>query len=222
MSDWDRAKTPAGGNEYATWGSFRDAVAGLFVFLEGVPPTHWHVVFRCGTVVRVDGPGRSGFVGYDDPASSYVFPEHGAGDVQVVSKILDDNCRVWKTQSAIPGDVGRVIRAGYDALVRYGYPYPGGPPADRSPVDTGVRLGDNLRLWFINWPNLGDGSFIIYNLCLTDKDAGAAAVYGGALRRYDYMFPEVGAVITPERVLWMYSPTGAFEPTALPAEGEVD
>jgi hypothetical protein len=220
-------KTPAGCNENVNWASFRDAVAGLFVFLNGIPTEHipWHVVFRCGTVVAFNSLAEAEFAGYDagDSAQTpaYVFPEHRVADARVVSRIMDDNRRAWEAQRELPGDVGHAIRIGYAKLVKQGYPYPGGPRADRTPIDSGVALeakqpGDSMRrLWFITWPNLSDGagwdSLKIFNLALSEHGAEVAVVEGGDLRRYDYMFPEVGAVITPENALWTYSPSGAFE-----------
>jgi hypothetical protein len=217
-------KTPAGGKEHYNWALLQDAIAGLYVFLKGIPASaeFWHVIFRCGTVVRLRALSGDEFVGYDHPESSYIFPTTEEENDEVIDRILEDNRRIWETQSKIPGDVGKAIRIGYAPLIARGYPYPGGAAADRSVVDTGIEVKDKptaRRLWFVLWPGLDGGGEepMMFNLALTEKGGASAAASGGDLRRYDFMFPEVGAVITPDHVLWMYSPAGVFEP-ALKAE----
>jgi hypothetical protein len=222
--------TPAGGQVNADWGQLREGIACLAVFLAAAAPPEkasaspssearpreWHVVFRCGTVARV-AEADAEFMGYEQ--SGYRFPDHrleGFEDLKgeesmasTVEAILADNAKVWEAQKAFPGEVGRAARRAYTRLVAQGYPYPGASAA-RSPVFTGLSsaAADAGPLWMVLWPGL-DTKGRMYNLAFASKGERACHL-GGELRRYDYMFPEVAAVITPELAVWTYGTGGRF------------
>jgi hypothetical protein len=217
--------TPAGGQINSDWADLCDALVGLTLFLDdvaaaaetsGLKMTDWHVVFRCGTMVRIFATDPE-FPGYD--ASNYRFPgsECDADQKETVKAIMADNVKVWENQKVIPGvGIGKAVRQAYAKMLGQGYPYPGGPAADRSAVPTGIEIinadtsnkKDTDPLWFVLWPNL-DALGHVYNLAFAPVAMTACAL-GGTLRRYDYMFPEVAAVFTPERVMWAYGPDKVF------------
>jgi len=204
-----RSTTPAGGQVNADWGQLKEAIDCYAVLLAGaLTPgnTASHVVFRCGTIVRVagDDPEFGGYAG-----AKYKFPDHRLEDASTVAEIMADNARVWEAQRVIPGAAGRAIRQAFERLISQGYPYPGGPPADRSPVQTGISSDALGEFWLVYWPNLDEGGHV-HNMAFSKKGPLAAACVGGELRRYDYMFPEVAAVFTPDMMAWTYGPDGKF------------
>jgi hypothetical protein len=199
--------TPAGSQINSDWAQLGEAIDCMAVFLAGLPlaagPAETHVIFRCGTVARVR-EGDPEFGGYE--ASEYQFPEHDlAGRLEdgAVADIMADNARVWAAQRGFPEPVGRAVRRAYAALVAPGYPYPGGPTADRRVAPTGISSEAEGTLAHVLWPHLDVGGRV-YNLAFMRNSLVSAAVAGGDCRRYDYLFPEVAAVFMPDRARWTY------------------
>jgi len=207
-------KTPAGGQINADWGDLGLGVEAFALFvrsgaLDVEENKDWHVIFRCGTVVRVVS-GEPEWGGYSSAAPRYEFPEHRVDEKDTVVDIMADNELVWNAQCSLaPPPVGRAVRQAFAKLVGQGYPYPGGPPSDRSPIPSGVVDETVGMLWHVYWPNL-DRAGRVFNLAFSKKGAAVAAMLGGELRRYDYMFPEVAAVLTPALALWKYNAEGVF------------
>lgn len=207
-------KTPAGGQINADWGDLGLGVEAFALFvrsgaLDVEENKDWHVIFRCGTVVRVVS-GEPEWGGYSSAAPRYEFPEHRVDEKDTVVDIMADNELVWNAQCSLaPPPVGRAVRQAFAKLVGQGYPYPGGPPSDRSPIPSGVVDETVGMLWHVYWPNL-DRAGRVFNLAFSMKGAAVAAMLGGELRRYDYMFPEVAAVLTPALALWKYNAEGVF------------
>lgn len=212
--------TPAGGQLNSDWPQLADAIDALAVVVHGMPTTgicankEWHIVFRCGTVVRVTDADPE-FAGY--AGTGYKFPDRGGDDglASTVANVMADNTLVWDKQKAFPEPAGGAVRRAYAKLVRQGYPYPGGPESDRTPVSTGVSLSGTGTLYMVFWPNL-DPIGRVYNLSFSADGLERAAIQGGTLRRYDYMFPEVAAVISPTAPgtepmrIWSYTAAGEF------------
>lgn len=189
----------------AEWSEIDKAIPLLCEFLKGCPEPEkfdmWHVVFRMGTVFRIDTPHEGETV--DDPApdhgefkgyesSSYEFPTHRVSGDGTVGDIMEENKKTWERQRVQTGTAGVVLRKAYGALVEDGYPYPGNQGSDRMAVPiSGVKNGECL--WMVLWPHRGPS---ITNLALCGN-IGAAVSHGGDGRRYDYMFPCVHTIITP-------------------------
>jgi hypothetical protein len=202
--------TPAGGQINVSWGESTDAIRCLATFLSNAVDVdvndEWHVVFRCGTVVRVS-PTDKEFGGFDD--GEYEWPEHRSEHTDTVSDVMDDNKLVWSNQRKIPGPAGKAIRQGFAKMIKLGYPYPGGDISDRYGIPTGVEIKPCGMLHIMFWPNL-DKTNRVYNVAFSTKGLHVAVDIGGELRRYDYMFPEVAAVFSPRIVAWSYGPDGSF------------
>lgn len=209
----EMATTPAGGQINADWGQLSQGIMCLTVFLCGTLETtnsaafeEWHVVFRCGTVVRV-ADNDPEFPGYTP--KSYRFPENTLEDASATEEVMADNKRVWEAQRSLPEPAGKPVRQAYAKMLSQGYPYPGGPTSDRSTRPTGVQTEADGLLWTVFWPGL-DRTGKVYNLAFSQQGPGTAVVAGGDLRRYDYMFPEVAAVISKDLKVWTYGPDKTF------------
>lgn len=199
--------TPAGAKIRTEWVDRDAAIRGLEEFLGQIPPLKnkkCHVVFRGGTVVRVDDsdPEFSGFEPH-----TYRFPEHRAPNKEFIAECMHDNELVWCRQKNLPGDVGKVVRQGFARALAPGYPLPGCDISDRTCVPTLVKRGDE-RLWLVFWPAL-DRTLLVFNLVFAKAHANGVAL-AGELRRFDFMFPEVAAVFMSERERWGYDSTGVF------------
>lgn len=214
--------TPAGVRAHSNWPELGDAIDGLMFFLLGAGGApEAHIVFRHGTVVRV-GAADPEWGGYADGA--YAFPEHRitaeSADLtrRTIEKIKRDSRKVWAAQSSAPEPVRGLIRRGFAALLAPGYPYPGTPASDRAARDAGVRAPAGA-MHFVSWPNHDTGARAsrTYNVVFAAGPAEAAQA-GGDSRRYDYMFPEVAAVITPGLERWDCRPGGfvRFRDAGLP------
>lgn len=200
--------TPAGAQLNTNWPDLDDAVAAFVLALgAGAPTLTSHVVFRCGTVaaVRENDPEFRGYVREHD----CVFPL-GVASPEIIDAIRADNRRVWEKQSAIPGAAGAAIRRGYALLMAAGYPFPREEGEWRG-RRTGVHMpATDKELWSITRDATDPR---VTNLLLTNRSTGLGAV--GDLRRNDYLFPEVAAVITSDSRLWKYLPDGSFGDSGL-------
>src|SRR5688572_20011088 len=194
------ATTPAGGQINCDWESLNVAIDALVALLIKTGAHDTHVVFRCGTVAQVDDDSAE-FKGYD--GSTYAFPDCNKMFARTVRLIMEDNCRVYDAQRSLGNAVvSRAIRQGYSALIRQNYPFPG-PDARRWGQKTDIAA----PLLLVHWPGL-DTRSRVFNIAL-GKDAELAVSATGDLRRSDYMFPEVAAVIVPKGgsklEVWRYS-----------------
>jgi len=189
--------TPAGGQINCDWEFLELAIDELAKFLKAGCPEP-HVVFRCGTVVRVADDDEE-FKGYK--LSTYQFPETDTKYAETVKQIMRDNSRVWAVQKKI-ADVGPPIRRAYATLVRQGYIWPG-PSAAR----WAQKTTPDSQLYLVHWPEL-DSRSRVFNLGIS-ADGDDAAAAAGDFRRQDYMFPEVAAVILSQKPgaldIWRYS-----------------
>ena len=216
--------TPAGGQINADWEDLPLGIVGLReIFLaaeRSSGPAQVEcsfVMFRCGTVAQVR-PSDLEFSGRPERG----FPEHRPEDASTVSEILVDNARVWEAQRAFPEPAGKVVRQAYGALAAQGYPYPGGPDSNRTAAATGFETEREGELVLVFWPNL-DPAQRVCNLAFArpGTDVGSAVAAAGTLRRYDYMFPEVAAVVMPDGTLWAYRTADGGLWTRRPADGRV-
>jgi hypothetical protein len=159
---------------------------------EGTEPwTDWHVMFKCGTVCRLRSlTDVAEFEGYDD---SYSFPEHRIQDGGPGAELFRGaNQRLWEAQRDTPGDPGLALRGAYHQLIRDGYPHPGTDQSDRFAVELEEPDAPNVASLVV-WPN---SDLDVMNIVVT-TDSNSAVVVGGDYRRYDYMEPEVIAIISP-------------------------
>jgi hypothetical protein len=220
---------PPQGEVKADWLDLDVGVEAFTVFirsgiLDASSNTEWHVIFRYGTIARVvdadpewAGYGSAGSLGYKFPthtplarASALEGPLAQVEDQSTVADIMADNELVWGTQSrAQPSAVGAAVRRAYAKLIGQGYPYPGDRLSDREPVPSGLVDETLGAHWHVYWPNL-DETGQVFNMVFSKTGEGAASVLSGDLRRYDYMFPEVTAVLTPAFALWKYDADGVF------------
>ena len=228
---------PPQGEVKADWLDLDVGVEAFTVFirsgtLDASSNTEWHVIFRYGTIARVvdadpewSGYGSVGPLGYKFPthtplalgwAQSLARASALSGslaqveDQSTVANIMADNELVWAAQSrALPPAVGAAVRRAYAKLIGHGYPYPGDSLSDRDPVPSGIVDETLGAHWHVYWPNL-DETGRVFNMVFSKTGGGTASVLSGDLRRYDYMFPEVTAVLTPALALWKYDADGVF------------
>lgn len=186
--------------EYVSWKEFDRALNTFHDFLKfatlaGGPLRDYHVIFRMGTVARLslELPEFTEYTG------EYVenYPAHRIPDDEL-GNIIKHNIHTWELQrNVLSGDVGRAVKIAYKLLIDDKYPYPGGDGSDRFPVpcqNPDVVMQNNEILWNLIWPR---GCDKLSNLILA-AEPGAAVQLGGEFRRYDYMFPKVRAIITPD------------------------
>jgi hypothetical protein len=212
-------KTPTGADIMIDLPEFPEMLKRFGKFLtvavkKGGPFKDAQVIFWCGTVVRV-ALDDAEFEGYT--AENYELPKHRIAKASR-GKILENNKIAWESQKVIPGEPGKAIRQAYAKMLREGYIYPGGQPADRMafPCEKTTE-GDDKVLWQVYWTFFGDR---VFNLALVDMPnqdgantqsaMGSAATQGGGLRRYDYIAPEVAAVVFPDLTYWKYDADNKF------------
>lgn len=158
----------------------------------------YHVVFERGTIVRVEYQcSKDRDVDHGD--------EVWDGDVEKVDiplhRIAEDGVDTIKTQltqvrDALPKDIDnpdilQVIQKAIGILVRDGYPYPGGPPADRHPI----MLGECALVF---WPHRHRAIFNFVSSSAARGNEERAVTLGGECRRLDGFLFFPYAVIGPD------------------------
>src|SRR5688572_29579332 len=118
----------AAANEPCSWSLIDEASETFLKFLqEGEKKSkNWHVIFKMGTVARIEAKSKE-FAGYE--TSTYKIPEHRVPNKKDRKDMLRENKAVWQKQKAIPGEIGKAVRQGYEMLIGDGYPFPGGEGA---------------------------------------------------------------------------------------------
>ncbi len=152
-----------------------DAVADLVTFLRALrgdgPHNAWHVVFRYGTVVRLQLPTKT-FTGYR----------------RHKNKKADSKRRIWKAQRwALPGRAGIALRGAVRCLIKGGNP---------KGTWSGLTAAANRRtaLWLAFRVGQDPGiTNLVYGATLYE-----ATVSGCRLRQKDCTRPKVYAVVDPE------------------------
>lgn len=206
MEEGKRTTTPAGGESFFEWRDLGKAKAELFT----APPANsnlprWAVMFRGGTVFRVAEADPA----FKDFRANHDLPDHRFDGEMTAEQVHANNQKVWRAQQAFPGKVGRAVRQAYHRLITAGYPYPGTVRADRCIEN--IKDGS----WLVQWPSL-DGeaaawAILAFNLVVIAAGGKTgASTMGAELRRYDYLFPEVASVVTPQGELWEYNSEGKF------------
>ncbi len=200
------ATTPAGSQINSNWIDLERGARefGSFCALVYSQDDTTFAIFRCGTVVAVRPEDRKEFTGYS--ADTYQFPFSPEADAKIVKRIMVDNRAVWDAQRRTgPAEISRAMRIAYGKMISDGYVYPGTARSGRS----AIQLWDSPKgdfLWQVYWPELQKD---VYNIVYgADRDSALRAA--GDLRRYDYMFPEVAAVITRGGAVWTYDAKGVF------------
>ena len=162
---------------------------------EGDVFSDWHVIFKGGTIARIDFSIHTDeFNVYDDTYRDG-YPMHRVSE-DVFESILSTNIKVWESQKNLyDGDKGRVLCTAYKILINDGYPYPGGEGSDRVPLPiTDPSLYEKGEAMFlIFWPYRD-----IYLFNVVNGTANIATALGGELRRLDYMMPKVYAIVDPQ------------------------
>lgn len=232
--------TQAGATLHCGWGRLDDAVKKFAQWVRGFKQTgESHVVFRCGTVVRVHTDDVA-FTSFD--SINYELP--GCDHAAVAERIMRDNKLVWMMQWAL-GDSGvsRAIRQGFQGLLTW---------RRKSLMDS-----DQVNMRRIQCEDAGVAmvfilgfkqEYKIFNLSMdalteagaigdigvdTKLDAGIDAKFDAgvdakldagmsigvdtdlnceviARALKDYMFPEVAAVIDATMAVWTYDGSGNF------------
>ena len=180
----------------ASWIKVNDATESFVRFLttavKHAPLTDWHVIFSMGSVARV----KPGVDNFNLNANAYTFswPVNRLEDPNDKQKIILDNVKIFNHANAnVTGDVGNALRAAYRMLITDGYPVPGTSGSDRIPIpiDDPTNMADGI-FWMLIWNNRHP---MLYNITY-GEDPAIAATVGGELRRHDFMFPRVHAIIS--------------------------
>ena len=150
----------------------------------------WHVIFDFGTVVRMT-------------------PEHLINDIPDVEILKDELVESWLSDfpihrlknrdgihdieqhfrdvlTKIPDEHVNVAISAYKMLIRAGYPFPGGEPADSYVMPLPVKR-DSTFVITVVFPMLNKYIFTVAD----DHIAGREG------RRLDYMFPKIKTIILP-------------------------
>jgi hypothetical protein len=177
--------------DYIEWVDFHRAVNSFVNFLNLADAFNsYHVIFSMGTIVRIDrDESNTEFIGY---TGEYV-EDYPIYRISIdLDEIIADNIAVWESQKDVPV-YGRFIRSGYHSLISNGYVT---ATTDKVPVPCQDPSAHDDILWNVLWPELSPN---VTNLVISSSDDPvSAAVIGAELRRYDYMFPNVRALITPD------------------------
>ena len=97
------------------------------------PITFGHVIFRCGTAVRLDIEIEP-FTGFDDEYTDD-YPTHRVSE-KTFTKIMKENIHDWNWSQTTP--FAKEIAKAYAVLVDDGYPFPGGEGGDRITLPSSV------------------------------------------------------------------------------------
>ncbi len=150
----------------------------------------WHVVFRCGTIVRVAlDEGLPEFQGYGEDST---YPTARFKSAAAVDRMRARSSRAWAEQKETKGPLGQAVRVAYGVLNNARYPKLGAPESDRTVrrlMDT--QQGDTV--WLGTWAQAP----AIASLA-TSRSPIAAHLQCGGQRRYDYIYPVVYGALTPE------------------------
>ncbi len=162
--------------------------------------TYAHVIFKCGTVIRLNSD-VSEFKGFTD---DYDFPDYRLANSSDKQKIMQDNTHNWKWSQTLPH--AKLVARAYYILIDDGYPYPGGEGADRYCVPLNQEHTCMLtifhhRKWAANIFTL---SYMNTDGCTKDELTQCHQELGKTHRRYDYMMPLVYAVIDEKSVIHTY------------------
>lgn len=171
-------------------------------FLEGCkpPPTFCHVVFRCGTVARLDIADEVElFTSFENTSYIEGYPTHRVvndGDLdRFVSNAKHDYA--WAMSVCKPKHKALISRA-YTLLIDDGYPFPGGSGADRTAVPMSID-GTTMATYFYErnpYVFTVTSTIIPDNIRVTRQQLMEWHISKGSEhRRLDYMFPQVYAVI---------------------------
>ncbi len=155
--------------------------------------TFAHVIFRCGTVVRLDCEAPA-FERFDD---NYDFPNH-CTDEKTKETIFQENKHDWEWAQTL--SYSKLIAKAYYILINDGYPYPGGDGADRNCVSVNPEKTCMITV-FLNrrWKDN------IFTLSYLDRaDVNSHQTIGAMNRRYDYIMPQIYAIIDDKLKLHLF------------------
>jgi hypothetical protein len=159
------------------------------------PQREWQVIFNCGTVVHLHPSIEEEFTGFDSEEGrryeeewpTYRYRGSHAG-------VLRQNRAVWEFQRQALDDpeAGRILRAAVLLLLKDDYLYPGAGTK---------RLATQASkdLWIVRWPQRDAMilSIVMKPSPQAEMDEEKAMGMAGDFRRFDYMFPRVRTIITP-------------------------
>ena len=218
--------------KYVTWIPICDAIEKLIKFLQDVHSdaisttssvTHdilstYHVIFGCGTVVRVILTDEE-FKGYDGSfMEEWPIERIENAETSIIDEIFSDCIIEWKIQSQILEEIdvnaSKAIRCAYETFIKDGFPRLGECSArvcvpmecsENTSKDTNENISKSTNtLWGVMWKKR---TYKIYNLVLGSiEDIQQMTSTGGELRRLDYMFPSVYAVISPQLKVYFLRP----------------
>ena len=161
-------------------------------------PSIWTAIFSFGTVVSFladKAPIRADWS--FNPKADY--PTHRVPEKKELKRIYAQNAKIYKDTLTKHATHNDVIQQAYKMLIGCGYPLPGGEGADTDTAPLCVR-GDKV-LWAVGFPYLdNEGDFPIYSLAITDgvTPLGEIDAFGREMRRWDFMFPRIHALITDD------------------------
>jgi hypothetical protein len=192
--------------KYVSWVHIEDAIERFIWFLQDISvkdiSNTYHIVFGCGTVVRVLLNDKE-FKGYDGSFMEEWPLERIKDDAATIDEIFSDCKTEWYIQSRILDEIdanaSKAIRCAYETFIKDGFPLPGQSSAR---VCVPMELSDQTELlWGIIWEKR---NYKVYNLIIgSDENIQQMTNTAGELRRLDFMFPSVYAVITPQMKVYM-------------------
>ena len=152
----------------------------------------WHAIFKGGTVAKID-PVQNvpEFQGYTDSYREG-YPVHRVSS-DALGDLLQANVDVWNRQKdKLDGDKGKALRIAYSMLISDGYPYPGGEGSDRIPIPITDPSMNPEPICMVIWSHRDP---YLHNI--VKGNVNVAVGLSADLRRYDFMMPEVYAIINP-------------------------
>lgn len=200
----------------ASWDEIDIAFALFYQFLTDLPscveldnahgavdnnPKIYHVVFSFGTVIRIDAANVSIHNIKEvnlTPEYMESWPVHLLSDM-TADEVYKNASSVYDTQICLDGEEGMALKLAFDILIQHGY-----PNIFKSPLVSHAGCDGEpptINLYSVEFSNGIEctSNLVIDNIKPDHCDDAIIYVHMAVeLRRLDYMFPCVYAVITPK------------------------
>jgi hypothetical protein len=203
---------------YISWAYIDDAVHRFKNFLQDVEvkTDTYHVIFSLGTVISIDININKEFTGFDGSFMEE-WPKEKINPNVDINDIFEYCVNKYRVQAdSVSNDNKKALNCAYYALINDGYvntddvycvpmekppmekppmekPPMEKPPMEKPPIKTEDILTEDI-LWGVLWEKRNPN---IYNLSI-GCDYNLIIYTAIEFRKYDYMFPCVYAIITPD------------------------